>query len=354
MLRQRDIKLDKDHPDTLLLDKHIAYLRTYAEDRNSAEQLSAEHLRVCGFYWGLNALDLMGQLPTNSKEIDEITSFIQQCQHKEGGFGGGIGQDPHLVPTLSAIQVLVIFKRFSAPYINIESCINYIKSMQQSDGCFFGDKWGEVDTRFVFCALASLKLMDRLSEVNVDKAVEFIMKCHNQIDGGFGSKPGSESHAAYVYCSVGSLSLANRLDLIDHDHLGEWLSERQLPSGGLNGRPEKLPDLCYTWWCLSSLRMINRLHWIDHGKLLQFVFACQDKDNGGFSDRPGNYVDPYHTVFGLAGISLMVHNRTDTEDPNLESTRGLAEKIRDLKCQIKNIDPVFCMCADKIEIKSSS
>lgn len=134
------------------------------------------------------------------------------------------------------------------PVIDVEKVVKYIKSMQQEDGSFFGDKWGEVDLRFSFLAIASLTLLNRLSEINVHKATEFIMKCHNVIDSGFGSRPGSESHSGLIYCAIGSLSILGRLDLIDADSLGWWLSERQLPaSGGLNGRPEKLPDVCYRY-----------------------------------------------------------------------------------------------------------
>ena len=31
----------------------------------------------------------------------------------------------------------------------------------------------------------------------------------------------------------------------------------------------------------------------------------QDTEHGGFSDRPGNMVDVFHTVFGLAGLSIL-------------------------------------------------
>lgn len=93
--------------------------------------------------------------------------------------------------------------------------------------------------------------------------------------------------------------------MVDADRLGWWLCERQLPSGGLNGRPEKLPDVCYSWWVLSSLTILGKLHWIDKNKLLEFVLACQDTDTGGFSDRPGDMVDPFHTLFGLTAVSLL-------------------------------------------------
>lgn len=41
-----------------------------------------------------------------------------------GGFGGNIGHDPHLLFTLSAIQVLALFDRMDALDVeNVSSCI---------------------------------------------------------------------------------------------------------------------------------------------------------------------------------------------------------------------------------------
>lgn len=48
--------------------------------------------------------------------------------------------------------------------------------------------------RFSYCAICCLSLLGRLSKINVEKAVNFIVSCKN-LDGGFGSIPGGESHA---------------------------------------------------------------------------------------------------------------------------------------------------------------
>merc|ERR1719150_3264888 len=128
--------------------------------------------------------------------------------------------------------------------MNIPSIVEYVKRLQQEDGSFAGDKWGEIDTRFSFCAVAVLALLGHLNAIDIDKAVEFVCTCMN-FDGGFGTKPGSESHAGQIYCCVAFLSITGDLHRVDADLLGWWLAERQLPSGGLNGRPEKLPDVCY-------------------------------------------------------------------------------------------------------------
>ena len=45
-----------------------------------------------------------------------------------------------------------------------EGVLRYVASLQQPDGSFFGDEWGEVDTRFSYCALCCASLLDRLDE----------------------------------------------------------------------------------------------------------------------------------------------------------------------------------------------
>lgn len=175
--------------------------------------------------------------------------------------------------------------------------------LQNEDGSFAGDKYGEIDTRFIYLAFNALSLLNALSLVHTSKSIDYIVQCRN-FDGGFGMVPGAESHAGQIFTCVGALAIAGRLDVIDKDLLGWWLCERQLPGGGLNGRPQKLEDVCYSWWVLSSLAMIDRLHWVDATALTNFILSTQD-DEGGFSDRPGYMPDVFHTHFALAGLSLL-------------------------------------------------
>lgn len=41
----------------------------------------------------------------------------------------------------------------------VDKIVNYVKSLQQENGGFCGDKWGELDVRFSFCAVACLSLL---------------------------------------------------------------------------------------------------------------------------------------------------------------------------------------------------
>ena len=67
------------------------------------EYTLSEYLRMSGIYWGLTVMDLMGQLPRMNRQ--EIIDFIKACQHECGGISASIGHDPHLLYTLSAVQV---------------------------------------------------------------------------------------------------------------------------------------------------------------------------------------------------------------------------------------------------------
>jgi len=86
-----------------------------------------------------------------------------------------------------------------------------------------------------------------------------------------------------------------------------------------------LEDVCYSFWVLSSLSILQKLHWIDADALVQFILSAQDPDAGGIADRPGDMADVFHTLFGIAGLSLLGY-------------QGL-----------EDIDPVYCMPARIIE-----
>jgi len=316
------IQSQKDEPQqqqapksSLLIDKHKAYVKSLEkENKDSFEYWATEHLRMSGIYWGLTALDVMNDFTAdNEAEREKTIQFVLSCQHPSGGFGGNPNHDPHLLYTLSAVQILTMFNAIDR--IDSDKVAKWVAKLQNTDGSFCGDEWGEVDTRFSYCAISCLALLGKLGYIECQDAVNFIMKCKN-FDEAFGVIPGAESHAGQTFCCVGALTILQCLDYyVDRDMLGWWLCERQVKEGGLNGRPEKTPDVCYSWWVLSSLAMIDRLHWIDKEKLVSWILNCQDEETGGFSDKPGNLVDVYHTCFAITGLSLLGHPNLSQVDP---------------------------------------
>ncbi|GAY35864.1 hypothetical protein CUMW_278860, partial [Citrus unshiu] len=172
----------------LAADKHVKYIISVEKKKDSFESVVMEHLRLNGAYWGLTTLDILGKLDAVDEE--DVISWILKCQDESGGFAGNIGHDPHVLYTLSAVQVLALFDKLDI----LDADKLDIVGLQNEDGSFSGDIWGEVDTRFSYIAICCLSILQRLDKINVDKAVEYIVSCKN-LDGGFGCTPGGESHA---------------------------------------------------------------------------------------------------------------------------------------------------------------
>ena len=377
---------------------YIISLGTKLDSPTSYEGAVTEHLRMSGVYWALAALSLL----RNADEVDKlmgltssvigtrraIIDWVFDCYDpRTGGFGGNcsgllgnvgdgsssssddhpIPYDGHLLYTLSALQILAMADALNDERLNKESVVSFVSGLQNEDGSFSGDVWGEIDTRFTYCALSCLAILDRLplpnwsseiiseirredTAIDVHKAVRYILSCRN-FDGGFGSVPGAESHAGQVFCCIGALSIAHSLHFLNGevsacndysndisnggaDLLAWWLAERQCDSGGLNGRPEKQADVCYSWWILSALSIMGRVRWIDTSKLGNFILNCQDEDDGGIADRPHDMPDVYHTFFGLCGLSLIGH----------------LEKIGSKEGRTyREIDPIFALPTDVVE-----
>ncbi|KAK5173602.1 Rab geranylgeranyltransferase [Saxophila tyrrhenica] len=303
----------------LVVDKHVSYIQSLDTRRDELEYHLTEHLRISGIYWGLTALHLLHHPSALPRE--GIVAFVLSCLHPNDGFGAAPGHDAHMLYTVSAVQILAMTDGFAELEDSVPNgkrkVAEYIAGLQQPNGTFAGDDWGETDTRFLYGALNALSLLNMLPSqrpnepplIDIKAATDHVKSCLNH-DGGFGVSPGAESHAGQIFTCLGALSITGELDSFlgesGKDRLGAWLSERQLDdSGGFNGRPMKLVDVCYSWWVGSSLAMIGKLDWIDRERLKGFILRCQDAEEGGMADRPGDMVDVFHTCFGVAGLSLL-------------------------------------------------
>ena len=62
---------------------------------------------MSGVYWGVAALHLLGR--PELLDRDGIVKWVLSCQHPTGGFGGSERHDPHILYTLSAVQILAMY-----------------------------------------------------------------------------------------------------------------------------------------------------------------------------------------------------------------------------------------------------
>ncbi|CAF3379519.1 unnamed protein product [Rotaria socialis] len=62
---------------------------------------------------------------------------------------------------------------------------------------------------------------------------------------------------------------------------------------------------------------LNLEHCQTREKLSKFILASQDDETGGCFDRPGNISDPFHTLLGMAGLSLLnIYNENIIREVN--------------------------------------
>lgn len=59
--------------------------------------------RQCPAAYALPPMHALPPLPTQA-----IVPWVLSCQHSNGGFGGSARNDPHMLYTLSAIQILAL------------------------------------------------------------------------------------------------------------------------------------------------------------------------------------------------------------------------------------------------------
>lgn len=83
---------------------------------------------MSGVYWGLTSMFLMNK--QDMMEKDEIIEFVKSCQHENGGFSASHNHDPHLLYTLSAIQVCwteTLHKIFLEFHPNLKAAVVSVK-----------------------------------------------------------------------------------------------------------------------------------------------------------------------------------------------------------------------------------
>lgn len=156
-------------------EKHVEYIRKISSDTQSFEYLVTQHLRMSGVYWGLTALALLVVDLKAESFSDQVLEWIFTCYDPEsGGFSGNTNHDPHMLYTLSALQILALYDQLDK--VDAPKVISFVCSLQQPDGSFAGDKWGEIDTRFSYCALSILSMLKALDKIDLPKAVDFIVR----------------------------------------------------------------------------------------------------------------------------------------------------------------------------------
>lgn len=244
-----------DDPFVLYRNRHLGYL-TQGLSRPLPEGfISLGASKPWIVYWIVHSIGLLGELDSLSNDTRRtVIRFLAACQHRDGGFGGGPGQLPHVATTYAAVSALVTLGGENAlSIIQRDNLLDFFLRMsvsKQDGGGMRMHQGGEIDVRGCYCALSVCHMlnMDVSRLADACDLGTFVMRCQSH-EGGFGGEPGNESHGGYAFCAYAALELAGMQKVVDRNVLISWLSRMQgYIEGGMRGRTNKLVDGCYSLW----------------------------------------------------------------------------------------------------------
>ena len=215
---------------------------------------------------------------------------------------------------------------------------------------------GESDLRSTYCAMTTASVLNLINWNDIANdpltkgVVENIKNCQT-FEGGLGPEPYCEAHGGYSYCGIATLVLLNKLHEIDVNSFIRWLVSRQMTKeGGFNGRTNKLVDSCYSFWQGSIFNLLymadkslsNDMELLYDQLSLQayILFACQNTKGGGLVDKPGKYPDLFHTNYASAGLALS--QECQIENCNVALSTDL-DKV------FEKVNPIYCTTDENVQ-----
>ena len=267
-------------------DAHVQFLHSGLGSLPSGF-ISLDASRTWIVFWCLHSLALLNCPLPPTPTRSNIIQFLAECQHPDGGFGGGPFQLPHLAPTYAAVAALItlggpdalsIVDRDSLQSFFLRMCLP--PSQGGGGGGMTMHEGGEVDVRGCYCALAT----SRMLHINPRPIVEacgmakFLKDCQCH-EGGIGGEPGNEGHGGYAFCGLAAAMLGGEGEEggmveeseLDVESMIRWAAGCQgLLEGGFMGRTNKLVDGCYSFWQGAAFPMLAEL-----------VSSLKEKKNDG-------------------------------------------------------------------------
>ena len=85
--------------------------------------------------------------------------------------------------------------------------------------------------------------------------------------------------------------------------------------------------------------------------LAKFILKCQDQDEGGISDQPGNMSDIFHTFFGISGLLLLKYfdpplatdKYSQGQSSSNDNSNNAADEDREAWKAFDRIDPTYAL-----------
>ncbi|KAI5120991.1 hypothetical protein M0805_000452 [Coniferiporia weirii] len=293
-------------------------------------------------FWTIQSFYLLG-VAIDPQNRQRSIDTIMACQHPDGGFGGGPGQFPHLLPTYAAVSALAAVGRPGPDggwdQIDREKMYAFFLSLKQPDGSFLVARDSEVDVRGIYCLLCVATMLNLLTPELISGTARFLSSLQTY-EGGFASAshpyfsatPGpetllpssrpalGEAHGGYTYCALASWVLLRPFTeagtsakgpspTINVNRLARWLAHLQgteAELGGFKGRTNKLVDACYSWWVGGCFPLLTALGVGGFQPAPPLPPPTQDNGEAGDDDDDGQWSDIDDELYNRVGLQEYV------------------------------------------------
>ncbi|XP_055683923.1 geranylgeranyl transferase type-1 subunit beta [Lutzomyia longipalpis] len=333
--------------------KHAKYFSRFL-NLLPARLASHDSTRVTIAFFSVCGLDILDSLelltPTQRRNIiDWIYKYqvIPQGNLKCGGFQGSStlsikSDDPakraaveayhwgHLAMTYTGIAILISLGD-NLSRLDREAIVEGVAAVQREDGSFSASVEGnEQDMRFVYCAAAICAMLNDWGSVDRRRMAQYI-RDSIRYDYGVSQHKEMEGHGGTTFCAVAALQLSDQLHILPNRELEgikRWLVLRQ--STGFQGRPNKTEDTCYSFWIAATLKILNAFHLTAFEENRNFILSTQNRIVGGFSKWPDFNTDPFHTYFGICGLSFVDEPNVMEVMPSLNISMRAYRRLKQL------------------------
>uniref|UniRef100_A0A0E0FSU3 Prenyltransferase alpha-alpha toroid domain-containing protein n=1 Tax=Oryza nivara TaxID=4536 RepID=A0A0E0FSU3_ORYNI len=278
-------------------EQHVEYLtRGLKHLGPSFHVLDANRPWLC--YWIIHALALLDEIPDDVE--DDIVDFLSRCQDKDGGYGGGPGQLPHLATTYAAVNTLVTIGSERAlssgqPVQVHASDERYIGSFQVASLVNILDGELAKGVKPMKVALLGNRMLKLMGWVAFRQGVE----C------GFQGRTNKLVDGCYSFWQGAALALTQKLMTVVDEQLKSSYSSKRPPGDDACGTSSSTEAAYYAKFGFDFIEKSNQIGPLFHNiALQQYILLCAQVLDGGLRDKPGKNRDHYHSCYCLSGLSV--------------------------------------------------
>lgn len=311
--------------------KHVEYIRKIIKERDILYFLT-EQDRVATLFWAMNSLRILKD-PFFEEMKPFAIKYLISCLKMDGGFGPTKEYTSNLVSTFHALQIFFIM---NVPFYSCKT-VEFICSLQNSEGAFMNDRFGELDTRIDCCAILSLHLlsiMKDFAENNIafsDLDLKFFRDVKNpydSMDWNDFSDLNEETVDKIKRCCSSTIHFPReRLSspipkgFLSNTNLNINLFVRHIlacnnSDGGFGQLEGSESHSAQIFCCVSILRSLAMLDKFDQNNTIDFLVYRQNK-TGGFSGRVNKKEDVCYSFWAYSSL-LCLGSKDDIDTSALK------------------------------------